>query len=92
MQYHDDSVTIGLEATSYSDQEKSAAFETNTQGYTMINADFSRSFVLAGGTELDVFFKGTNLTDEEARKHTSFVKADTPLPGRNYTFGLRTRF
>ena len=92
MQYHDDSVTIGLEATSYSDQEKSAAYETNTQGYTMINADFSRSFVLAGGTEFDVFFRGTNLTDEEARKHTSFVKADTPLPGRNYTFGLRTRF
>jgi iron complex outermembrane receptor protein len=92
VQYHDDSITIGLEATQYADQENIAAYETTTKGYTMVNADFSRSFVLAGGTEFDVFFRGTNLADEEARKHTSFVKADTPLPGRNYTFGVRTRF
>jgi iron complex outermembrane receptor protein len=92
VQYHDDSITIGLEATQYADQENFAAYETTTKGYTMVNADFSRSFVLAGGTEFDVFFRGSNLSDEEARKHTSFVKADTPLPGRNYTFGLRTRF
>ncbi len=92
VQYHDDWFILGLEATRYDDQEKTAAFETPTRGYTMINADFSRSIVLAGGTEVDVFFRGSNLSDEDARKHTSFVKETTPLPGRNYSFGLRARF
>ncbi|GIT14985.1 MAG: hypothetical protein CM1200mP36_07410 [Gammaproteobacteria bacterium] len=65
MQYHDDSVTIGLEATHTRPGEK-RTFETNTQGYTMINADFSRSFVLAGGTGL-MFSSGAQIS--LTRKH-----------------------
>ena len=34
----------------------------------------------------------SNLTDEEARMHTSFVKDDVPLPGRNVTLIARLGF
>ena len=42
--------------------------------------------------ELELFVNGSNLGDEEARKHTSFVKDVAPLPGRNYALGIRSRF
>ena len=33
-----------------------------------------------------------NITDEEARVHTSYLKEFIPLPGRNFRLGLSTRF
>ena len=33
-----------------------------------------------------------NLTDREARVHTSFLKDVAPLPGRGFSFGIRTFF
>ncbi len=44
------------------------------------------------GMELELFVNASNLGDEEARKHTSFVKDIAPLPGRNYALGVRSRF
>lgn len=90
LQYHDDRLAAGLEATRYDRQTKVAPFEEPTAGYTMVNADLQWRFEAAGGLEL--FLRGANLLDEEARKHTSLVKDIAPLPGRNYTLGLRGRF
>ena len=39
-QYHDERVLVGLETTWYDDQDDIAEFETPTEGYTMVNADF----------------------------------------------------
>ena len=39
-----------------------------------------------------LFLDGTNLLDEEARAHTSFLKDVAPLPGRGFAFGVRTFF
>jgi iron complex outermembrane receptor protein len=48
---------------------------------------------MAGATaEVELFVNASNLGDEEARKHTSFVKDRAPLPGRNYAVGVRSRF
>jgi iron complex outermembrane recepter protein len=91
-QYHDDRVLVGLEATWYDDQDEVAELETSTGGYTMVNADFRWRFATTRGVDLELFVNGTNLTDEEARKHTSFVKDVAPLPGRNYVVGVRSRF
>jgi iron complex outermembrane receptor protein len=44
------------------------------------------------GVEWIVYAKGNNLTDEEARVHTSFLKDQAPLPGRNLTLGVRALF
>ena len=91
-QYHDERVLVGLEATRYAEQENIAAFETPTEGYNMVNADFRWLIETSRGMELELFVNGSNLRDEEARKHTSFVKDIAPLPGRNYAIGVRSRF
>jgi iron complex outermembrane recepter protein len=36
--------------------------------------------------------RGSNLLDETARVHASFLKDLAPLPGRNFTAGVRYSF
>ncbi len=40
----------------------------------------------------EVFLRGTNLTDAEARPHASFLKDYAPLPARSLTAGVRLEF
>jgi iron complex outermembrane receptor protein len=92
-EYHNDRFLVGLEATRYDDQRDIAPFETQTDGYMLVNADARWRFSNpSAGAELEVFVNASNLGDDEARKHTSFVKDIAPLPGRNYAFGVRSRF
>ncbi len=93
LQFHHDAIIAGLEAARHSKQDDIAPFEDPTPGYTMVNADLS--WVLSSSTaeiETNVFFKGTNLLDEDARRHTSLVKDIAPLPGRNFQIGFRASF
>ena len=92
VQYHDDNLVMGLESARYAKQDETAPFETPTPGYTMVNADITWTRVLSNGQELSIFFRGTNLLDEDARRHTSLIKDIAPLPGRNFSFGLRAAF
>ncbi len=89
LQYHDDRFVAGVELTRYDDQDKIATYEDPTPGYTMLNADLSWQLQAGDKRRLEIFFRGTNLLDEEARKHTSFVKNIAPLPGRNLAAGIR---
>ena len=61
--------------------------ETNTDGYQMLNAKLSRRFDLGGQGDSTVSLFGNNLLDEVARNHSSYVKTQVPLPGKNY--GIR---
>jgi iron complex outermembrane receptor protein len=93
VQYHHEDIVAGIEAARYSNQDDIAQFEEPTPGYTMVNADLS--WVLPSSTselETNLFFKGTNLLDEDARRHTSLVKDIAPLQGRNFQFGFRALF
>lgn len=73
------------------EQEKIAAFETKTPGYDMVNATLAYDLALAGFAS-QVFVRGTNLLDEKALNHASFITNLAPLRGRNFALGLRTRF
>lgn len=75
----------------YQAQDDIAEFETATPGYTLINAHVSYAFQ-SGETEWEAFVDGNNLTDQEAHVHTSFLKDNAPLPGRNLRFGIRSYF
>ena len=44
------------------------------------------------GNAWEVFVDASNLLDEEARPHTSFLKDLAPLPGRGVAFGARLFF
>lgn len=65
--------------------------ETETPGYTLVGADLSYGF-LANGVNYTLFLQGTNLADEEARVHSSFLKDFAPLAGRSVRVGLRAMF
>jgi len=72
-------------------QDRVAEFETSTPGYTFLNASVGYKFRV-GPTYNYLYVRGTNLTDEEARDHLSFLKEVLPLAGRGVTVGLRTTF
>ncbi len=83
--------SFGAQVQRVMTQEQLAPGERETPGYTLISA--SAGYRLSvGRVTWDLFLRGTNLTDEEARVHTSFLKEIAPLPGRNLTLGLRTSF
>jgi iron complex outermembrane receptor protein len=73
-------------------QDRVAAFETTTPGYTLVDAHVAWHLDTKHDNAWEVFLDGTNLLDEEARAHTSFLKDVAPLPGRGFNFGVRTFF
>jgi iron complex outermembrane receptor protein len=91
-EYHNERLLVGLEGARYDEQDDIAPYETETAGYLSMNADVRWRLVGVMGVELELFLNASNLGDEEARKHTSFVKDVAPLPGRNYALGIRSRF
>ena len=64
--------------------------ETATEGFTMLDLDIRRSINIGDNEELVLSIFGRNLLDEKARSHTSFVKDEVPLAGRN--FGIKVNF
>ncbi len=72
-------------------QDRSAPGETETGGYTLLSAYAGYRFI-QGPVIYDLFVRGSNLTNEEARLHTSFLKDIAPLPGRSVTCGVRASF
>lgn len=82
---------VGLGVRHAFRQTRITAAETETPGYTLVGADANYTLVLKG-VSYDFFVRGTNLTNEEARVHTSFLKAFAPLPGRGVTVGVRAVF
>ncbi len=72
-------------------QRRVAPGETDTAGYDLLTLSGSRRFAL-GKTTGEVFVRATNLLDATARVHASFLKNIAPLPGRDFSLGLRLYF
>ena len=70
-------------------QTRTAAYETRTGGYGMLNLSVYKAI---DGTPWSVYLKGENLTNRLGLAHTSFIKNVAPLKGRNVTLGLQARF
>lgn len=86
-----DAWRANLGAVRYRSQDDVAEGETPTDGYTLVNAQVAYHWdTQTFGWE--AYLQGTNLTDEEARLHTSFLKDVAPLMGRHLTAGLRVFF
>ena len=82
----------GVGAVRYGRQDDVAEGEQPTPGYTLVHANLAWHMDTAGGHALELFVNGSNLLDEEARVHTSFLKDLAPLPGRGVTAGVRVLF
>ena len=77
--------------TRVTEQDRVAAFEEETAGYTMLDASLGYR-LFSGRVVHDIVLSGTNLTDEEARSHTSFLKELAPLPGRELRLTYQLSF
>ncbi|WP_343527570.1 TonB-dependent receptor [Sphingomonas sp.] len=73
-------------------QDRIAAFETTTPGYDMLNATLAYRFDIGSGKSVELYARASNLLDELAFVHTSFVKNQSPLRGRNIVLGMRHQF
>ena len=70
------------------EQDEHAAVELPTDAYDDVRAFLA--FDISPNARL--FFQGRNLTDEEQRQHTSYIKEFAPLPGRTLEAGFRVAF
>ena len=70
------------------DQDDEGFGELPTEGYEDLRLNVSYGFDVSG-SEFEVFFNGRNLTDDEQRYHTSFIKDFAPSPGRTVEAGIR---
>lgn len=72
-------------------QGRHANYEYPTNSYFLLNASIDYRIRL-GDLDADIYLKGTNLTNEEARLSTSFVKDIAPLGGRAIAVGIKANF
>lgn len=72
-----------MEIQDVGSQNLISSFETPTADYRLVNGRLSHSIDLGDGAMLTISAFGRNLTNEIARSHTSFVKNEVPLAGRN---------
>ena len=68
-------------------QDDTAAEELPTEAYNDLRVHLAYRMNL-GGNRLELFLTGRNLTDDEQRYHTSFIKDFAPQPGRTIEAGL----
>lgn len=72
-------------------QGRHATYEFPTNSYFLLNASINYE-IQVGDLAANIYVKGTNLTNEEARLSTSFVKDIAPLGGRGIAVGMKATF
>ncbi|MEJ2900512.1 zinc piracy TonB-dependent receptor ZnuD [Acinetobacter sp. NS-4] len=72
-------------------QDKIASYESETDGYNMLNLGLSYAGQLKDRNDYRVYFKANNLLDEQVYSHASFL-SNIPQVGRNFTLGLELGF
>lgn len=85
-----DRINGRVEVEWVADQNRIAAFETPTDGYTMVNA--SLSFRPFHDNSSSIVLSANNLFDVDARRHASFLKDYAPLGGRDLRISARFTF
>ena len=91
LDYHRGDFGSRIEGVFSGPQHRTADNELPTDGYFMLSASVSYT-IRTRGVSTDVYVKGVNLTNEEAREHTSFLKDIAPLAGRGIVVGMKINF
>jgi len=82
---------LGVEALWHDAQDRLAVNELPTDGFTLLSADLAYRLP-AWGRGMLWFVRGSNLLDEDARRHVSPLKDRAPLAGRSVSAGVRLEF
>ena len=91
LQYNLGDLQLTLTGTHYFEQDNISAYETKTDGYTIVDAQANYQLSL-GAIDTQLYLNVDNITDELGFVHSSFIKDKAPLPGRNFRFGIRGYF
>ena len=78
--------------TWHGEQNQISVNETPTDSFGLLHAQVNWYPQAFSDYNLSVYAKGENLTDELGLMHTSFLKEDAPLRGRNFSIGVRGSF
>lgn len=89
--YRGERWSAGVAGTRVTAADRLAPFETPTEAHTLLEASIGYRFFL-GPTVHDLVLSGKNLTDQEARVHSSYIKELAPLPGRDIRLSWRLVF
>ncbi|WUR13717.1 TonB-dependent receptor [[Empedobacter] haloabium] len=90
--YRMDALRAGLSLVHARGQDRLASFETTaTPSYNQLNANVSYTQKV-GDYDLTYFLLAKNLLNDDIRVSTSVLKDISPLPGRNFVFGVRAKF
>ncbi len=92
VKYTIDNLSTYVEGTFVAAQNRIADYELSTDRYTLLDVGLSYQLPINDKQDYEVYLRGTNLTNEEARIHNSFLKDVAPLRGRAILAGLRLVF
>ncbi len=92
LSWRSDAIGTYLKVLNASDQDNPGDFETETDGYTRWDAGVDYNVQFSGNTQLLAFLKLKNITDEEIRLSTSFLRNFAPQAGRSVEAGVRLTF
>ncbi|MGO2127900.1 MAG: TonB-dependent receptor [Pseudoalteromonas prydzensis] len=91
LQYNISDWQFSLTGTHYFEQNDITAYETATDGYTLFDAQANYQLTV-GSVDTQFYINIDNITDELGFVHSSFIKDQAPLPGRNFRLGVRGYF
>ena len=91
LEYQSDPVDGRVEVEHVTRQDRVAVRESETPGYTMVNASVAWRPMGKDGA-LTLRIAANNLFDVEARRHASILKDYAPLSGRDFRLGASVRF
>lgn len=90
--FSSDNTKMELQFKDVADQTDVAEDEEMTEGFNMLDLKLVKTFGIKGADNLSVSLFVNNLLNEVARNHSSFVKEEVPLPGRNLGVKFRLKF
>jgi len=90
-EYQSDPIDVRAELEWVAEQDRTAAFETATDGWTTANLSIAWK-PLRGSNNVTLMLIGDNLFDVERRRHASFTKDFVPLAGRNVKLSAKLSF
>ncbi len=91
LNYSWDRFSASVEGQFAARQNRVSDFELPTDSYFLLGASLAYHLPV-GPTDVEMYVKGTNLTNAEARYSTSFLKDIAPLGGRGVVCGLKFTF
>ena len=92
LSWRNDDWRASIGATHYFKQDRTAEFETETAGFTLLGAHVAWTFLETERGGWEAYLDGSNLANRTARLSTSLIKYQAPLAGRSVSIGVRGMF